>query len=118
MNHLQTFQVFPAIPEPISFLEKLSRNLWWSWQHDAIELFHRIDPKLWGIAERNPIAFLSLVPQSRYEELSKNRSFIAHLNRVKHRFESVQCADSNDLESPFGKMQGKIAYFSNANNAW
>ena len=47
MSELQTFQVFPFIPEPLAFLEELSRNLWWSWQHDAIELFRRIDPGLW-----------------------------------------------------------------------
>ncbi|MBW1993708.1 MAG: DUF3417 domain-containing protein, partial [Deltaproteobacteria bacterium] len=61
MNHLKTFQVLPAIPEALSFLETLSRNLWWSWQHDAIELFRRMDPRLWARAERNPIAFLSMV---------------------------------------------------------
>ena len=45
MEHLQTFQVLPSIPEQLSFLETLSRNLWWSWKQDAIELFRRIDPQ-------------------------------------------------------------------------
>ena len=83
MNHFQTFQVFPAIPEPISFLEKLSRNLWWSWQHDATELFRRIDPRVWSESERNPIRFLSMVSQTRFEELAEDTSFLAQFNRVR-----------------------------------
>ncbi len=112
MTHLQTFQVLPAMPEPISFLEKLSRNIWWSWQHDAIEMFRRIEPKLWESAKSNPIAFLSLVPQKRYEELAKDNSFHDHMNRVKKGFESIRATPSNEPESGLSKIQGKIAYFS------
>ena len=46
MSHMQTFQVFPAVPQQLRFLETLSRNLWWCWHLDAIELFRRIDPVL------------------------------------------------------------------------
>ena len=112
MCYLQPFQVFPAIPEPISFLEKLSRNLWWSWQHDATELFRRLDPKLWSASERNPIRFLSMVPQNRFEELAHDASFLAHLNRVRERFETVPCKPSENSEIPIYDIQGKIAYFS------
>ena len=112
MNYFQTFQVFPAIPEPISFLEKLSRNLWWSWQHDATELYRRIDPRIWSESERNPIRFLSMVSQTRFEELAEDTSFLAHFNRVRERFETVPCKPLEDSELPIHKIQGKIAYFS------
>ncbi len=45
MSYLQTFQVFPIIPESLSFLQVLARNLWWCWNLDAIELFRRISPR-------------------------------------------------------------------------
>ncbi len=112
MNYFQTFQVFPAIPEPILFLEKLSRNLWWSWQHDAAELFRRIDPRLWSESDRNPIRFLSMVSQSRFEELAEDTSFLAHLNRVRERFEAVPSKPLEDSELPIGNIEGSIAYFS------
>ena len=50
MKRILTYQVFPTIPESLSFLEVLSRNLWWCWKPDAVELFRRIDPLLWKSA--------------------------------------------------------------------
>lgn len=111
MDHLQTYQVFPRIPEPLSFLEILSRNYWWSWQHDAKELFRRISPQLWMDTRRNPIAFLTYVPQKRFEELLTDDSFLAHLNRVKERYEKTVRSYDSRHESAFG-TEGKIAYFS------
>ena len=112
MSYLQTFELFPAISEQLSFLERFSRNLWWSWHHDAIELFRRINPGLWEASERNPIAFLSIVPQARFEELVNDSSFQGHLNRVRRRFETIQLMTSPKPASPFMEMQGTIAYFS------
>jgi len=111
MSHLQTFQVLPYIPKPLAFLEELSRNLWWSWQHDAQELFRRIDPGLWEEAGRNPILFLTYIDQKRLEDLASDDSFLAHLLRVKERFESQVLAPVDRSDTPFGQT-GTIGYFS------
>ncbi|MBU4258273.1 MAG: alpha-glucan family phosphorylase, partial [Proteobacteria bacterium] len=111
MSHLKTFQVYPNIPEALSFLGELSRNLWWSWKPQAVELFRRIDPRLWEDSERNPIVFLSRISQERFEELAKDDSFLAHQKQVKERFESRACAHINKINTPFGE-NGVIAYFS------
>ncbi len=111
MNNIQTFQVFPSIPEPISFLDELSRNLWWCWNLDAIELFRRIDPSLWKKAGRNPLTFLTRISQDRYTELARDESFLAHQKRVKSQFRThlkqAPYADSETLSH-----QNPIAYFS------
>ena len=65
MTQFQTIYVFPTIPEPLLFLDKLSRNLWWSWQRDAVELFRRIDPRLWRESNGNPLYFSTLISQER-----------------------------------------------------
>jgi len=112
MSHLQTFQVFPCIPEPLSFLETLSRNLWWSWQYDARELFRRIDPRLWkGAARRNAVLFLTLVDPRRFEELARDGSFLSYLQRVKDHFERTECRKLEPFQKVMGD-NGKIAYFS------
>jgi starch phosphorylase len=111
MSHLQTFQVFPAIPEPLSFLQVLARNLWWCWNIDAIELFRRINPRLWDQSGRNPIIFSTLIPQKQLDELSKDESFLAHQQRVKENFTKQVLAPIDRSETPYGQ-QGKIAYFS------
>jgi len=111
MYRFQTYQVFPAIPEPLSFLETLSRNIWWCWQKDAIELFRRINPRLWRESKRNPLAFLTLVSQERLEELAKDNSFLAHQKRVKDRFEKRVLHPIDRSKGPYG-MENVIGYFS------
>ena len=61
MKRILTYQVYPTIPESLSFLEVLSRNLWWCWKPDAVELFRRIDPLLWKESNGNPIFLLAHV---------------------------------------------------------
>jgi starch phosphorylase len=109
MDHLQTFQVFPAIPEPLSFLETLSRNMWWCWQKDTIELFRRINPRMWKDSGRNPLAFLASIPQERLEELAKDNAFLAYQKRVQTRFEKrVTLPRAQEHHS----VENIIGYFS------
>ncbi len=111
MSHIQTFQVFPLIPDSLSFLEVLSRNLWWCWNLHAIDLFRRINPRLWNKSGRNPIVFLSLILPERLEELSKDESFLAHQQRVKEHFEEQVLTQKDYSGSSYGQKEA-IAYFS------
>ncbi len=110
MRLIQTFQVFPDIPESISFLETLSRNLWWSWNQNAIELFRRINPKLWEASGRNPIVFATRIPQERFEELAHDDSYLAHLEKVRELYEGRILSPAPDA-SP-GTQGDVVAYFS------
>jgi len=107
MTHIQTFQVYPKVPESARFVETMVRNMWWSWNLDAIELFRRIDPKLWNRAGRNPILFFSQIPQRQLESIARDNSFLSHLERVKAAFE-------RHVEKPVENSEGvgPIAYFS------
>ena len=111
MSQIQTFQVVPAIPKPLSFLETLVRNLWWSWNLDAIELFRRIDPPLWEQSGHNPILFSTLISQERMENLAQDASFLAHLERVKKNFVSHILTPTDLPRSKF-KSDQTIAYLS------
>lgn len=98
MKNIQLYDVAPSIPENIRFLEELGRNLWWCWNADAVELFRRINPKLWHESGLNPLQFLRLVSQERLESLSEDAGFIKQLNDVKVRFseEAVHGKDRKD----------------------
>jgi starch phosphorylase len=111
IKHLQSFRVLPDIPEPLSFLETMSRNIWWCWNHDAVDLFRRIDPRLWDEYGRNPILFLTHVPQKRMEELAVDRSFLSHQQRVRENFNTLACNRIPNYSEIFTR-QGTIAYFS------
>ncbi len=86
MKNIQLYDVAPSIPENISFLEELGRNLWWCWNADAIEIFRRINPKLWHESGLNPLQLLRCVSQERLESLSDDAGFLKQLNDVKARF--------------------------------
>ena len=111
MNHIQMYQVFPTIPEPLAFLEVLARNLWWSWNKEAKELFRRIDLKAWEFSERNPILFLTRVSQQRLEELAVNDGFLAHLQQVQELFNDRVTTPVKNDAAPF-RSKEIIAYFS------
>ncbi|MCA1787577.1 MAG: alpha-glucan family phosphorylase, partial [Desulfobacteraceae bacterium] len=89
MEEIQIYKVYPAIPEPLSFLNYLARNLWWCWNDEAVDAFRRINPAQWELVEKNPVAFLARISQRRYEELSKDESFLGHLAKVKTKFEKM-----------------------------
>jgi starch phosphorylase len=111
MNRFQTFQVFPNTPKPLLFLETLARNMWWCWNLDAIELFRRIDPRLWEDSGRNPIVFSTMIRQDRLESLAKDDSFLAHMERVKRKFENQILKPLDSPSSIYGNND-IIAYFS------
>jgi len=111
MKRLQMYQVFPSVPEPLKFLEELSRNMWWCWHIDAIELFRRINPQIWRQSGSNPILFSTLIPPERLEELATDGGYLAHMERVKKKFKSETATANPDKES-MHTGTGKIAYFS------
>ena len=111
MEKMKIYKVYPAIPEPLLFLDTLARNLWWCWNHEAIELFRRIHPSQWEKIGKNPVAFLSDISQRRFDALSKDESFLGHLARVRIKYEKMIAAVPNNGEMDSDPQQ-TIAYFS------
>lgn len=71
-----------SLPDRLKALDVLSKNLWWCWNQQAIELFKTVDKGLWSIANGNPIAMLDMVGLKRYKELAADEVFIARLDAV------------------------------------
>ncbi len=105
------FQVRPNIPANLAFLETLAQNMWWCWTRDAVELFRRMDPRLWADCQRNPIPFLARLPQARLEKLARDASFTGHLERVRQMFDKRIHHPELHFELPVGASEA-VAYFS------
>ena len=107
MHRIQIYNVAPSIPPELRFLETLSRNLWWSWNQDAVDLLRRMDSALWQETRSNPMEFLTRISQSRLEALATDRGFVNHMDQVRDRFET----EMNAPVDPHCGGHG-IAYFS------
>ena len=85
-------------------LEELSNNLWWSWNHEAIELFQSIDPELWEEVEHNPVDLIDRVSLEKLSLLEKDNKFLADMDKVYGMFRNYM--DSAKYSKP------QVAYFS------
>jgi glycogen phosphorylase/synthase len=93
------------IPEKLKSLEELSRNLWWSWTQDAIDLFESIDAKMWVKVKENPIELLEQLPYDTLKKLETDEQFLQKLQKVHGAFVAYMS------EKPREGMPG-ISYFS------
>lgn len=105
---IETYKVDPQIPAPLKPLEELAHNLWLSWNYDAVRLFMRLDYDMWMESHQNPARLLGMVPQSRFEELANDDSYLAGLNSVYEKFTAYM----NGETWYSGSREKVVAYFS------
>ncbi|MDR0646654.1 MAG: alpha-glucan family phosphorylase, partial [Elusimicrobiota bacterium] len=111
---IHSFKVTPNLPENMKFLEELSNNMWFAWNWPAINLFLKIDEVLWLQSHRTPKWLMASVSQKRLEELSKDQSFIEHLNLVEKLYRDYKNKQDTwfNTNKGAGKENFSIAYFS------
>jgi len=80
MHILGRVTVLPNIPEPLSALETLANNLYWTWTPSVRSLFRRMDPELWEASGHTPTALLRSIDQQRLDELSQDTAFVNQVN--------------------------------------
>ena len=103
----------PPLPEHISRLADLTQNLWWSWQLDARELFHRIDHRLWEETRHNAVEFLRQVDPERLEQRAGDPEFLARFEAVMRRFDQLRDQNGTWFASHYPELVSRpIAYFS------
>ena len=82
MKPIHRYLVIPSLPPVLEPLRKIAYNLRWSWDHDTIELFRRLDRDLWESSVHNPVRMLGEVSQATLEQAAHNQAFLAHMKRV------------------------------------
>lgn len=71
---LKRIFIEPTLPDGLSPLRDLAHNLWWSWNHEAIDLFRSIDPQQFEALNFNPLALLDELSIEKAQELLNNSS--------------------------------------------
>ncbi len=112
MQAIHSYSVAPALPEKLLALQELSRNMWWCWCPEAIELFQRLDRKLWEQTQHNPVRMLGAIDQNTLRAVADDESFIAHLDRVREQFNDYLSRPSWYSHLPSHPEDVRIAYFS------
>ena len=92
------------LPEKLSQLEKLSKNLWWCWNDSAKDLFKSIDPEVWHRSGHNPLALLDSVSIKRFQQLSEDAEFLSRMKVVLDEFDTYMAAKER-------RTDPSIAYF-------
>src|SRR5207237_2219627 len=101
------------LPERIHGLASLTRNLWWSWQLDAREVFHRIDHQLWESTRHNAVAFLRQVAPERLEKRAHDPAFLELYDAVMRRFGLLANRNGTWFAGRYPELVDRsIAYFS------
>lgn len=102
---LKRIFIEPKLPEALKPLDKLARNIWWSWNKDAIELFHSIDPKRFAELRYNAVALLKEVDAATSDRLLQDKEFMAKLKKVEQDFDRY-------MKQKDSRSGTSIAYFS------
>lgn len=93
------------IPAKLTKLQEISRNLWWVWNDEAIELFRFIDLNLWNECNGNPVLFLERIDSKSLDNLEKDAEFMGRLEEVYKNFK-------NYINEKPNTKKPSIAYFS------
>lgn len=112
MRATLSYQVKPRLPEELAPLTELAYNLWFTWTPEAVELFQRMDARLWAEVHHNPVALLNRIGQDRLDTLARDAGFLALMERVLAQLHAYLGA----CECPFLQQRApegfRVAYFS------
>jgi glycogen phosphorylase len=91
----------------------LARNLWWSWDHDAVSLFRDLDPLRWRELNQNPISLLGEFPLAKLEARATELVLHSRINYAYRRLQEYLNADRTWGSRHAGVLRPRpVAYFS------
>jgi glycogen phosphorylase len=110
---ITTITVTPDLPVELENLRELAYNIRWSWDHDSIGLFRRLDPQLWRETEYNPILLLGTISQQRLLEVAADASFVTELSKIYNDYQRYMTDQKTWYRTHYGEKPSPfIAYFS------
>lgn len=104
------------ICEMIADLNKMARNLWWTWNYEAQEIFEELSPRTWQNQYHNAVAVLREVSEWNDYELSVRLQDIRFAEKVKRVLASfsdyMSKTDTWAAKNAPSLIKNPIAYFS------
>jgi starch phosphorylase len=97
-----SFAEIENLPAPISALDRISQNFYWSWNPDGLDLFRELDPDLWIKYEQNPRLLLKNVRELRLWEKAADEDYVRKVKDFAAKFDGYMSDQ---------KGSSKVAYF-------
>ncbi len=101
------------VTEMVLGLNRLARNLWWTWSQEAQEIFQELSPRGWQNLYHNAVAILHEVSEYELRVRLQDKEFASRVREVLHKFESYM-GDRNTWAAQHAPSLAKnpVAYFS------
>lgn len=93
------------LPAGLEHLKELAYNYWWTWNHEAADLFSNLDNELWEQGRHNPVMLLEQMNYDKLEALTCNKVFMECLEDIYTRFRTY-------IDVPVDQSRPSVAYFS------
>ena len=94
-------------------LNRLARNLWWTWNQEAQEIFQKLSPRVWQNLYHNAVAVLHEVSDYELRTRLQEPAFAADVRDVLKRFNAYMEERDTWAAQNAQKLEGKpVAYFS------
>ncbi len=109
--HLRPVTAVSEIPEPITRLHELARNMWWATNLRARQLFAGMSPALWESTKHSPLRILEEIDPKRMQDLVNNPEFMEAYNHVMQKFDNYMAKKCVDVNKSL-RVDKPVAYFS------
>ena len=103
----------PEIQELTTGLNRLARNLWWSWDQEAQEVFAELSPRGWQNLYHNAVAILREVSDYELRIRLQDPRLAAKVRSALHRFDNyIHSKETWGHKNAPQLEQHPVAYFS------
>ena len=101
------------LTELIAGLNRLARNLWWTWNQESQEIFQELSPRGWQNLYHNAVAILHEVSDYELRVHLQNPDFSERVRRVLHSFDAYlkESGTWGAANAP-ALRQNPVAYFT------
>ncbi len=97
----------------IAGLNTLARNLWWTWNPKAQDIFHTLSERKWRSSNHNAVAVLQAISGNEMRARLFEREFLERAEEVLQEFDDYMKKDDTWYHAHIkGKKEKLVAYFS------
>jgi starch phosphorylase len=93
-------------------LPALAKNLWWSWNPQAQEIFRELSPLVWERSNHNAVEVLHEISPMELSARLHDPDFSKKVHRVLQEFEAYMQETQTWAAQHVARLSGPVAYFS------